>query len=129
VLYVTGRLPCSWQNADPCSTGCLPSLKPLLSLALKGTISTTENTAKSGASNTFHQNSKQSRSHLSSGTPIVSKGPSKVDDERPFARLDERDSDSFNGDEASGHELTDLRKNGITVTKAFKIDSNVARQH
>jgi hypothetical protein len=124
-----GRVPCFCQYIDLRSTGCLPSLKPLLSLALKGIISTTENTAKSGASNTFHQNSKQSRNHLNSGTPIVSKGPSKVDDERPFARLDERDSNSFNGDAASGHELTDLGKDGITVTKAFKIDSNVARQH
>ncbi|KAH6664782.1 hypothetical protein F5X68DRAFT_225559 [Plectosphaerella plurivora] len=118
-----------WTNAEgnlAIVCCCLPSLKPLLSLALKGTVGTTDdNTAKSGASNTFHQNSKPARSHQrNSAMPIASKGLSKIDDERPFARLDERDSNSFN-DTASGHELTDLGKDGITVTKAFKIDSNV----
>lgn len=106
--------------------GCLPSLKPLLSLALKGTISSTENTAKSGASNTF-PNAKTGRSHLSSGAPaVLARVPGKIDDERPFARLDDQDTNSFNSDGASGHELSDMRREGITVTKAFKIDSSVS---
>jgi hypothetical protein len=105
-------------------------LKPLLSLALQGTVGSTAPTgdAKSGASNTPNQRSKSNPSHVgylnSSSQAIVAKGPSDVEDEHPFVRLDERDSHSLNEDYGSGHELSDLGHNGIVITTEFKLDSD-----
>ncbi|CAI6337812.1 unnamed protein product [Periconia digitata] len=120
-----------WTNVEGntaiiCS--CLPALKPLLSLALKGTLSSTNGNSKPSSGPIGSNYASRAKKSVGYGEGTrTSRGPSTLhkdsrgsDDERPFVRLKETESVGT-GD----HELQDLERNGsvkrIMVTKQFSV--------
>ncbi|KAM5528463.1 hypothetical protein FOXYSP1_18944 [Fusarium oxysporum f. sp. phaseoli] len=105
-------------------SGCLPSLKPLYSIALNGIVNSAVRSSdlKSGPANTLDRHPRPGLydpgySHSSAHVVVTNGSSNCVDDERSLVRLDERDSNSFNSDLGSGHELANLgHANGIAIT-------------
>ncbi|KAM0332420.1 hypothetical protein ACHAQA_002700 [Verticillium albo-atrum] len=129
-----------WTNTEAnCAiiACCLPSLRPILNLALRGTIKSTAQTNERTPGSTgdrYHPHGK-STSRLAQGSygasassTTASKGVLPVDDERPFVRLDHRSSCTYTDDSGSGHELADLPQGeNIVVTKSSRFENSVKR--
>ncbi|CRK13331.1 Satratoxin biosynthesis SC1 cluster protein 4 like [Verticillium longisporum] len=113
---------------------CLPSLRPVLSLALRGTVrSTAPSAERKMGSSTGGEAGRHARGLSASRLAGASRhasaskmGGARVDDERPFARLEDQVSCAYTDDAGSGHELADLpRGRSILVTKTLKLESSV----
>jgi hypothetical protein len=129
-----------WTNTEAnCAiiACCLPSLKPILSLALRGTIKSTVGTEEGKLSGTAstHNQRRKSTSRLAQASyggsepnNTNSRKTLGIVDERPFVRLDDRDSNSFNDDSGSGHELANMGQggaSGMRMSAEFKLDTLV----
>ncbi|KAK8015205.1 hypothetical protein PG990_008501 [Apiospora arundinis] len=128
-----------WTNIETNTAiicACLPALKPLLNLALKGTLKSSSNDPSKSAGYGYNNNNKSgSKSHTTAATGTfssaratrapkigvhISKGSLvSDDDDRPFARLDE--SDSHDMELRSMDRNLSPKSGGITVTREFGI--------
>lgn len=117
----------------PFTLACLPALKPLLSLALKGTLRSSSGPSKpsKGAIGSGNAPRRKSNGGLGGFTDggRITRGPSgmhkntkETDDKRPFARLNETES---NGGLEQEHELQDMSYGSgksIMVTKQYSVE-------
>lgn len=107
---------------------CLPALKPLLSLAIKGTLKSSSGASKPASGNidsAYGPRSKKPSVTISgfrSDTrQTMHKSATTYDDDRPFVRLGE--ADSVNGGD-QGLELQELSRDadrGVVVTTQFGV--------
>ncbi|KAI3556635.1 hypothetical protein CABS03_00915 [Colletotrichum abscissum] len=128
-----------WTNVEAntaiiCELACLPCLKPILNLALNGRLKSSikRSGQNSGGQYILNDRTKPSTANGSSylggsGTGAMRKGlgGGGAEDERPFTRLSERDSepsiDVANDDGGSGHEsLSKGRDDPIEVIERQK---------
>jgi hypothetical protein len=128
-----------WTNTEAnCAViaCCLPSLRPILNLALRGTIKSTIRTEEEGklggtaARNGQWRKSTSRLTHASYGTSETNtanlKKTLRMDNERPFSRLEDGESSSYNDDSGSNHELTNLAHGGDgMITESSRLDSSV----
>ncbi|PNP52283.1 hypothetical protein FNYG_15856 [Fusarium nygamai] len=113
---------------------CLPSLKPLYSIALNGIVNSAARSSdsKSGTANALDRHPQPGLydpcySHSSAQVVVTNGSSNCVDNERSLVRLDEPDSNSFNSDLGSGYELANLgHVNGIAITTDFILQGHAA---
>lgn len=114
---------------------CLPCLKPLLSLALKGKLRSTlkQSNKNSGGRYILNDLSNGVSHSFRAGTPgpiAIRKGLSAAgtEDERPFTRLSEQESSRSNDERDSSHEIGEIvQGKGILVTKEFDMKDTCQR--
>ncbi|KAK8038668.1 hypothetical protein PG993_007079 [Apiospora rasikravindrae] len=103
---------------------CLPSLKPLLSLAVKWT---TVMSGEAGSDQRPAEGNTFMNTFLRRGRPAKKSRSDTLDDERPFAPLNDAEAQTTSG---SGLELRDMgareahESDAITVTREFRIQDS-----
>ncbi|KAF6808677.1 hypothetical protein CPLU01_15638 [Colletotrichum plurivorum] len=127
-----------WTNVEANTAiicACLPCLKPLLSLALKGKLRSTvkQSNKNSGGRYILNDLSNGVGHSFRAGTPgpiAIRKGVSATgtDDERPFTRLSEQESSKSNDERDSNHDIGEIvQGKGILVTKEFDMKDSCQR--
>ncbi|KAL0932228.1 uncharacterized protein CTRU02_213181 [Colletotrichum truncatum] len=121
-----------WTNVEANTAiicACLPTLKPLLTLALSGKLKSSANPSFPNSSSNYmlKDRSKPTSSRVGNvgGSTAAQKGPNSrpFDDERPFTRLSEQGSSIGNDEGDSGNELGDVvRAKGILVTREVEVN-------